>query len=156
MQIFIPYQSPLDCVKALWNDKLRYNKQIIECKQIIAAIDGAKAWRNHPVCLMYKHHRAWLVCYMECLNNFSKYKKGLGKSVFGENEYYLLSIQYNIEADKIRPPFITDELCIQHRKRLYTKSPELYPQFAEYGTSEENWYYLSGQIVKYVNGKRIN
>lgn len=35
------------------------------------------------------------------------------------------------------------------------EAPELYPQFAKYGKSEENWYFVDGQIVKYVNGKRI-
>ena len=28
-------------------------------------------------------------------------------------------------------------------------------KFAEYGTSEENWYFVDGQIVKYINGKKI-
>ena len=59
-------------------------------------------------------------------------------------------------GNTITPSFITDEMVVQHRKRLYTKSPDKYPQFASYGTSEENWYYISGQIVKYINGKRIN
>ena len=46
MQIFIPYQSPLDCAKALWNDRLRYNKQCIEVIQIIRAIEGDDAWKT--------------------------------------------------------------------------------------------------------------
>lgn len=155
MQIFIPYPSPLDCAKALWNDRLRYNKQIIECNQILNAIDGAKAWRNHPVCLMYKEHREWLQCYLKVFELYKSLKNSR-KDYETQSYYYLELDKYEKCANKITPTFIDGEICIQHRKRLYTKSPELYPQFAEYGTSEENWYYISGQIVKYVNGKRIN
>lgn len=60
------------------------------------------------------------------------------------------------QADAIRPSFVTDEFCRQHARRLYTKSPELYPQFAALGTSLENWYVVDGQILKYVNGKKIS
>ena len=28
MNVFVPYSSPLDCAKALWNDSKRYNRQI--------------------------------------------------------------------------------------------------------------------------------
>lgn len=34
MQIFIPYSSPLDCAKALWEDRLRYNKQVERDKRL--------------------------------------------------------------------------------------------------------------------------
>lgn len=148
MNVFIPYPSPLEVAKTMWADQRRYNKAIIECKQILAAIDGAKAWRNHPVCLMYKKHREWLYDYMMCFSFYREYKKG-------NNDAFKYCCCYDNEAHKIQPTFIS-LMCIQHRKRLYTKSPELYPQFAEYGTSEENWYYVENQIVKYVNGKRIN
>lgn len=148
MQIFIPYQSPLDCAKTLYGDK-RFQKQIIECNQIIQAIEGAKAWRNHPICLMYKEHKVWLYNYMMCFYFYREYKKG-------NDDAFKYCCYYDNEANKTCPQFITTELCYQHRRRLYSKSPELYPQFAEYGTSEENWYYVGNQIVKYVNGKRIN
>ena len=56
MQIFLPYKNPFDVAKCL--DNRRLNKQIIECRQILAAIDGtSKAWSHHPVVLMYAHHR---------------------------------------------------------------------------------------------------
>lgn len=149
MNVFIPYPSPLECAKALWNDKLRYNKQIIECKQIIAAIEGAKAWRNHSVCLMYKEHKEWIYNYMMCFSFYREYKKG-------NDDAFKYCCYYDNEANKTCPKFITHELCDQHKCRLYSKSPKLYPQFAEYGTSEENWYVIDGKIVKYINGKRIN
>lgn len=155
MQVFVCYAEPIKVAQAMWADQKRYNKAIIECKQILAAIDGARAWRNHPVCLMYKEHKEWLKCYMECFETYRHYKRlddnTYAKLIWNNEAYY-----YNEEANKITPPFIDEPMQIQHRRRLYTKAPELYPQFEKYGKSEENWYVVDGQIVKYINGKRIN
>jgi hypothetical protein len=41
------------------------------------------------------------------------------------------------------------------KRRLYTKNPEHYAQWAHLGKSEENWYFVDGVWRKYVNGKRI-
>lgn len=67
----------------------------------------------------------------------------------------LAADNYSKKADEYRPPFLTDDFCNQHKRRLFTKSPDKYPQFAEYGTSEENWYFFDCELLKYVNGKRI-
>lgn len=124
-------------------DRRRINKQVIEAAQIISAIDGdSKSWHNHPVCLMYREHRDWLNLYRGCMACYLN----------GQYEY---AKDLSDKADGITPSFISDEMVAQHRRRLYTKSPNLYPQFAGYGTSEENWYVIDGQIVKYVNGKRV-
>lgn len=75
-------------------------------------------------------------CYLKGLYEYAKY--------------------WSDEADKIRPFFLDwDELIIQHRKRLYSKSPDKYPQFAEYGTSDINYYVVDGELLKYKDGKRI-
>ena len=52
MQIFLPYKNVFETAKCL--DNRRLNKQITECNQILDAIDGAKAWCNHPITKMYK------------------------------------------------------------------------------------------------------
>lgn len=154
MQIFTPYSSPLKCAEALWNDSKRYNKQLIECYQILRATRGiGRAWLNHPVVKMYKPHRVWLHCYMRCLEYYRMYKKSV-------NEVDKMSFKksaeiFNDRANIIMPPFLTDDFCNQHKRRLYTKSPELYPQFAEYGKSEENWYFVDGKLLKYINGKQV-
>lgn len=143
MQVFICEKSTIEVCEAMKLDRVRMNKQVIEARQIIKSIEGAKSWHNHPVCLMYREHKDWLYTYMCCMDC---YLKGLY-----ENAKY-----WSDEADKIRPFFLDwDELIIQHRKRLYSKSPDKYPQFAEYGTSEENWYFVDCELLKYVNGKRI-
>ena len=44
MQVFTPYKEPILCAQVL--DKKRLNKQIIECQQIIRAIEGNKEPRG--------------------------------------------------------------------------------------------------------------
>lgn len=149
MQIFVPYQEPIKCAEALWADQKRYNKQIVECGQILKAIDGeTKAWANHPCTKMYKEYWTWLEYYMLCFMYYRDYKKGF-------NEGLDISLKHSAYANTIRPPFLTDEFCDQHKRRLYTKAPALYPQFEKFGTSEENWYFVDGELLKYVNGKRV-
>lgn len=141
MQVFVPYHSPIDVAKCL--DRKRLRKQIIECDQILKAISGeSKAWKNHPVVKMYADYSHWLSEYRECLYAY----------LSGDEE---LAWFCEEDADWHRPPFLTDDFCDQHKRRLFTKAPELYPQFWPYGESDENWYFVDGQIVKYINGKRI-
>lgn len=141
MQVFVPYPSPIDVAKCL--DPRRLRKQIIECDQILQAISGeSQAWKNHPVVKMYLGYVRWLCAYSDCLYAYND----------GQEE---LASRLSDTADKIRPPFLTEDLCDQHKRRLFTKAPELYPQFWPYGETDENWYFVDGEIVKYINGKRI-
>lgn len=55
----------------------------------------------------------------------------------------------------LTPRFHTQEYFDQMKRRLYTKDPEHYKQWADLGTSEENHYFVDGEWRKYVNGKRI-
>lgn len=41
------------------------------------------------------------------------------------------------------------------KRRLFTKNPKHYKQWADLGFSDENWYFVDGEWRKYVNGKRI-
>lgn len=71
MQVFVPYPEPIKVAQCL--DAKRLNKQIIECRQILDAIDGTgKGWFNHPVVKMYKPYRDWLFYYMNCLDCYQK------------------------------------------------------------------------------------
>lgn len=155
MQIFTPYPEPIKCAEVLWNDKKRFNKQIIECRKILQAIQGeSEAWKNHPVTNMYREHIEWIGYYLTIFTHYKLYKSGKFDSYNGIILKYMQDV--NEEANKIRPPFLTEEFCDQHKRRLYSKSPELYPQFEKYGKSDENWYYVNGEIVKYKDGKRLN
>lgn len=148
MNVFVPYKSPLECAKALYGDR-RFNKQIIECDQILKAINSeTKEWSAHPCTKMYAPYKEWLYNYMMCLSFYREYKKC-------NEDAFKYCCYYDNETNNATPPFLTDEFCDQHKRRLYTKAKELYPQFAEYGTSDINYYVVDGELLKYVNGKRI-
>ena len=140
MQVFI-VGDLFETAQAL--DARRLNKQIIECRQILSALNGdSKTWRNHPCTLQYKEHKEWLEDYMSCLMH---YRNG------------------NIERAKIcnewcnirKPIFHTQEYFNQMKKRLYTKDREYYKQWAELGESNVNWYYVDNEWRYYENGKRV-
>lgn len=127
---------------AMAGDTRRYNKQIIEVRQILDALNGAKAWSNHPCVLQYKGCEAWLRAYYGCLYSY----------VLGEKHD---AIVYSELADEIRPDWHDQRYYDNMKARLFTKNPQHYAQFAKYGTSDYNLYYVDGSWRKYVNGKRM-
>lgn len=146
MQVFI-VGSPFETAIAL--DKRRLNKQIIECKQILDALDGAKAWRNHPCVLQYRGHKEWLRLYKRCLESFVEYEE-FGTDMAKDNIRV-----YDHTCFLMTPPFHTEEYFDQMKRRLYTKMPEYYKQWAHLGESDINWYFVDGEWRYYRDGKRI-
>lgn len=141
MNVFTPYKNPIECGKCL--DKKRLNNQINEANIILDAINGKKAWANHPCTLQYKEYSEWLEYYRLCLF-----------WCLGGN--YRLAEDYNALACKITPPFLTDEFCYNMQRRLYTKLPQHYEQyFGKLEPTQENWYFVNGELRKYINGKQI-
>lgn len=143
MQVFV-VGSPLETAMALSPRHLR--NQINEAHIILAAICGeSKAWSHHPVVLMYSELNSakWLQMYADILERY----------LDGSLEL----ISDNIKAKNITPSFHTPEFIENMKKRLYTKDPVHYAQWAGLGKSEENWYWspCENGIIKYVNGKRI-
>ena len=140
MQVFI-IGTPLETARVL--DKVRLNKQIIECHQILNAIQGkTKSWKNHPVVLQYKCHEEWLKAYTDILTNYRD-----GNYISAEIEDFF--------AFFLTPKFHTVEFFNQMKRRLYTKKPEHYWKWYNLGESLENWYFVDGEMRKYINGKRI-
>ena len=119
-------------------DKRRLNKQIIETKQILKAIFGESSyWKNHPVSKMYSKHTDWLKLYVACLE---KFRDGYldDARIISEN------------AEEIRPLFTFDHAFIENMKRrLYTKDPNHYSQWAELGESYVNLYYVDNEWLRY-------
>lgn len=140
MQVFI-VGSPLETAQCM--DKLRLNKQILECRQILAALNGAKAWSNHPCVLQYRGYEKWLRYYKRCLEQY----------VIGRKR---LASHFSVLADEVRPKWHTQEYYDQMKRRLYSKNKEHYKQWADLGESQENWYFVDGSWRKYVNGKRVS
>ena len=127
MQVFI-IGSPLETAKVL--DKKRLNKQIIECRQILKAINGeTKAWANHPCTIQYRDNKEWLIAYIHCLEAF--YTKDIDKARV-----------WNCYAMDFKPNFHTQGYFDNMKRRLYTKDKEHYKQFAYLGESYENWYWV--------------
>lgn len=143
MQVFI-VGSPLETAQCM--DKLRLNKQILECRQILDALNGAKAWSNHPCVLQYKGYEFWLRCYKRVLEEVQK-----------SGDASIRSKYFNYRAIETTPDWHTQEYYDQMKRRLYTKGPEHYKLWADLGESQENWYWSQeqGEWRKYVNGKRI-
>lgn len=143
MQVFI-IGTPLETAKAL--DKRRLNKQILECQQIINAIKGeSEAWKNHPCTLQYGSsylNKWWLQNYQSCL---MQYRAG----------YLWAAEHFSNIAVASTPIFHTQEYFDQMKRRLYTKDPVHYSQWADLGVSEVNWYYVNGAWRYYHLGKQV-
>lgn len=154
MQVFVPFQDPFECAKVL--DSRRFNKQILECKQILKAIRGeSTAWANHPCVLMYKDHADWLQMYLNAFECYKAYKDLLEDDFDEAMVHFFLASEWGEKAMSCFPLFLTDSFTSQHRRRLYTKSPHFYMMWAELGTSDENWYYLNGEWRIYINGRIV-
>lgn len=141
MQVFI-VGTPLETASAL--DPRRLNKQIIECQQILDALNGAKAWSNHPCVLQYKGHEEWLKSYMECLKRYRE-------------DDYSGAEDANAKCMTCFPIFHIQPYKEQMKRRLYTKDSWFYSRWSYLGASEVNWYWSpkENKFIKYINGKRI-
>ena len=139
MQVFI-IGTAIETARAL--SKRHINNQINEAKIILDALDGGKGWAKHPAVLQYKNHQQWLKNYVFCLEAYRK-----GKLNAAEVNSW--------NATLTRPSWHTQEYYGQMKRRLYTKDPEHYKQWAGLGASDENWYYVNNEWRTYKNGKRI-
>ena len=127
MQIFLPFKDVYKTAICL--DPRRLNKQIIECKQILNVYRGiSKAWMNHPITKMYKNYSAFIEIYMHCL-------------IAVKNGHHIDAQKIAMTSHILIPSFITDEYCDNMKRRLYTKDPIFYKDFAIFGKSYENWYF---------------
>ena len=143
MQVFV-VGSPLETAMAL--DPKRLRSQIREEYVILSAIHGeSKGWSHHPVTLMYSEPNSvrWLQMYADILEGYSSGSTGV--------------IEADREAREITPVFHTEKFLTQMKRRLYTKKPEHYKQWASLGESLRNIYWSPSEkrFIEYENGKRI-
>lgn len=54
MQTFLPY--PNFACSAMVLDRQRLNKQVLEARQILSAMQNGGGWRNHPAVKMWRGH----------------------------------------------------------------------------------------------------
>lgn len=147
MQVFI-IGTPFETANAL--SKRHLNNQINEARIILDALNGAKAWSNHPCVLQYKGHEYWLTAYMKCLCEYRKYRLHIDSL-----DHLGAARIWDLYAMDLQPIFHKDLYYDQMKRRLYTKDPEHYKQWAHLGESDCNWYFVDGEWRKYVNGKRV-
>lgn len=137
MQIFL-IGNVLETAKCL--DKKRFNKQIIEVKQIISAIEGkTKSWRNHPVTIMYENDLNFLRYYKWCLVAYKENRM--------EDAQW-----FSDRCERTKPDFLKDcEWYFENMKnRLYTKNKEHYLKYFPYAVeSYSNFYYVNGEWKEY-------
>lgn len=143
MQVFV-VGSPLETAMAL--DPKRIRSQIREAHVILAAIHGeSKGWIHHPVVLMYSEPNSvrWLQMYADILEGYLAGYTGLPEA--------------DNEAKLITPAFHTPTFVENMKRRLYTKNPEHYKQWADLGESNEDWYWSPTQRkwLVYRDGKLI-
>ena len=137
MQIFL-IGNVLETAKCL--DNRRLNKQIIEVKQIISAIEGkTQAWRKHPVTIMYENNLNFLRGYKNCLIAYKE--KRFQDAIF-----------FSEWCERTKPDFLKDcEWYFENMKnRLYTKNKEHYLEYFPYAVeSYSNFYYVNGEWKEY-------
>lgn len=154
MQVFVPFLNPFKCAGVL--DPRRFNKQIIECEQILKAIRGeSTAWANHPCVLMYREHEEWLQLYLNTFECYKAYKNTLGSDRDEALLYLSLAEEWGKKAVSVTPRFFCTPFFQQHRKRLYTKDPKYYVGWHDLGTSDENWYAVNGKLLVYKDGRLV-
>ena len=137
MQIFF-IGNALDTAKCL--DKKRLNKQIIEVNQLIKAIEGkTKAWRNHPVTVMYENDLNFLRGYKNCLTAYKENR-------IQDAEFF------SKWCERTKPDFLKD--CGWYfenmKNRLFTKDKQHYLQYFPTAVeSYSNYYYVKGEWREY-------
>ncbi len=169
MQVFTPYAEPLRVAEAL--DPKRLRSQVNECKVILRAIKAQKeygegvisyselravGWAFHPIVRSYLNHYDWLLYYFETLTAYLRHKQySKYQTADSVGSLYEDAREANSRALALTPDFITEEFMDQHKRRLYTKNPTHYAQWAELGASHRNWFSVDGEIWVYENGKRV-
>lgn len=143
MNVFI-IGTPYETAQVL--DERRLRKQIIECRQILDALNGkTKAWRNHPCTVQYEGYRQYLMNYHDCLWLFANGEIEKAKDISDVTDRWF------------KPLFHTEPYFDSMKRRLYTKDPVHYAQWADLGTSDVNWYWSPSEdaYIYYRDGKRI-
>ena len=129
MQVFLPHEDFTEAASVL--DQKRLVKQLLEGRQILAAIAGeTKGWVNHPATRMFRNSPNTLVAYLRAIAiemGVREYKWENNWSVIQKYSEQLKDL------DTGRPSWMYgeefDKVITTHRANLYIKAPDLYPQF---------------------------
>ena len=136
MQTFLSEYSFTESAQVL--DTKRLVKQLLEGRQIFSVLSGnTNAWKNHPAVKMWRGYELALYNYLYCI---AKEMEVRGyKYENNWNEIVRLQGHFGRENGYNMPPWFNDRTTLHsvvttHRRSLYNKAPELYPQY-EYEAS---------------------
>lgn len=133
MQTFLPYVYNFD-LSAKSLDNKRLNKQLLEGRQIYAALLGrTKGWVNHPATRMWKNHENMLYKYLYAIMRECK-RRGIATEKNWTAIEELHHSNWHRGDNLTIPTWMTDEsiaykIEITHRANLYLKDPEYYFEF---------------------------
>jgi hypothetical protein len=137
MQTFLPYVGNFT-MSARALDNKRLNKQLLEGRQIYAALLGNTiGWRNHPATLMWTNHENMLFEYLkaikiECERRGIKTDKNWSEIERMHESNYNRGSGLTIPA-WMRDPVIANKIETTHRANLFIKDPIYYEDF-QYAT----------------------
>lgn len=133
MQTFLPFVYNFD-LSAKSLDNKRLNKQLLEGRQIYAALLGqTKGWVNHPATKMWKNHENMLFKYLYAIKRECE-RRGIQTEKNWTAIEEMHESNYNRGDGLTIPGWMTDEqiankIEITHRGNLYKKDPDYYVEF---------------------------
>ncbi|MEY4333204.1 MAG: hypothetical protein RLZZ196_1942 [Bacteroidota bacterium] len=132
MQTFMPY-SDFDEVASVLDSK-RLNKQLLEGRQILAALAGtSKGWRNHPATKMWAGSEGMLYKYLlaiakECNERGIKYQNNLN-AIEDIMEVHFNNITCNGRPFWMKDKTMLHRVITTHQANLYRKDSYEYGLF---------------------------
>lgn len=130
MQTFIT-DTPANKYGVRYLDQKRLVKQLLECRQIFAALAGeTKGWRNHPATKMWRGHEYQLFEYASAVAD----EMSARDYAYQKNYYEILRLATPFGVTSEPSWFADDEyskIMYTHRGRLHIKNPEFYSDWSE-------------------------
>lgn len=121
MNTFLPEADFAESAAIL--DSLRLNKQIVETKQILDAINGAEAWAHHPIVTMWRNYVPALLYYG--LTMAVEFDRRAGY----QHKFQPLFEHQLLAADIVLPCWLCTLVTDSHKAALVYKRPAHYRRF---------------------------
>lgn len=123
-------------------DQKRLVKQLLECRQIMAALAGeTKGWVNHPATKMWRGREYILYTYAlhvawEMRDRGYAYSKNM--KALNESYDKIMDARDTVHVHEDFSPEVIDKIVYTHRGRLYEKDSEHYAQWSTYTDYKKN------------------
>jgi len=126
MMTFLPFENFEKCARVL--DDKRLYKQIVECKQILIALEpnSKSKWKNHPIVKMWFKYENALRYYQFCMLKEWVKRRWDVTIEYLPPEIPTLFVMFKHNY----PKWLGDkELHLSHQSNLLRKNPEHYKRF---------------------------